>query len=160
MLNMYSVYIITLMICRCSSKQEIRSTVGSASCKGRSSHHHVSSLDFYAVCMSFVVSLQNRQLSRVESRAEANAASSPAATAVSTTIVLKQCELSFGDTVKAVGESDLFGCWDSSKGPELQWQEGHDWQAQLDVPCGDCSFKVAGLAQLCFPDVAEESVSH
>ena len=70
------------------------------------------------------------------------AASSAVAAAVSTTIVLKQCELSFGDTVKAVGDSDLFGSWDSSKAPELQWQEGHDWQAQLDVPAGDCTFKV------------------
>ena len=79
----------------------------------------------------------------MKSRAQVIAASSPAATAVSTTIVLKQCELSFGDTVRAVGESDLFGSWDSSKATELQWQEGHDWQAKLDVPAGDCSFKVA-----------------
>ena len=69
-------------------------------------------------------------------------ASSPAETAVSTTIVLKQCELSFGDTVKAVGESDVFGSWDSKKAPELQWQEGHDWLAQLDVLPGNCTFKV------------------
>lgn len=78
----------------------------------------------------------------MKSKAQVIAASSPAATAVSTTLVLKRCELSFGDTVKAVGESDLFGSWDSSKAPELQWQEGHDWQANIDVPAGDCSFKV------------------
>lgn len=92
-------------------------------------------------CVSCNHGLQNRQLA-VKSKAQVIAASSPAATAVSTTIVLKQCELSFGDTVKAVGESDLFGSWDSGKAPELQWQEGHDWQAELDVPAGDCSFKV------------------
>jgi len=69
-------------------------------------------------------------------------ASSPAETAVSTTIILKQCELSFGDTVKAVGESDVFGSWDSDKAPELQWQEGHDWLAKLDVLPGNCTFKV------------------
>ena len=69
-------------------------------------------------------------------------ASSPAETAVSTTLVLKECELSFGDTVKAVGESDVFGSWDSEKAPELQWQEGHDWLAKLDVLPGDCTFKV------------------
>ncbi len=69
-------------------------------------------------------------------------ASSPTETAVSTTIVLKQCELSFGDTVKAVGESDVFGSWDSEKAPELQWQEGHDWLAKLDILPGDCTFKV------------------
>ncbi|KAL0039140.1 hypothetical protein WJX77_009036 [Trebouxia sp. C0004] len=69
-------------------------------------------------------------------------ASSPAKTAVSTTIVLKQCELSFGDSVKAVGESDVFGSWDSEKAPELQWQEGHDWLAKLDVLPGDCTFKL------------------
>ncbi|KAL0029328.1 hypothetical protein WJX79_010471 [Trebouxia sp. C0005] len=69
-------------------------------------------------------------------------ASSPTETAVSTTIVLKQCELSFGDTVKAVGESDVFGSWDSEKAPELQWQEGHDWLAKLDVLPGDCTFKL------------------
>ena len=69
-------------------------------------------------------------------------ASSAAETAVSTTMVLKQCELSFGDTVKAVGESAVFGSWDSEKAPELQWQEGHDWLAQLDVLPGDCTFKV------------------
>lgn len=86
--------------------------------------------------------LQNRQRLSVKSKAQVIAASSPAATAVSTTLVLKRCELSFGDTVKAVGESDLFGSWDSSKAPELQWQEGHDWQANIDVPAGDCSFKV------------------
>lgn len=87
--------------------------------------------------------LQNSQRLSVKSRAQFTAASSPAATAVSTTIVLKQCELSFGDTVKAVGESDLFGSWDSGRAPELQWQEGHDWQAELNVPAGNCSFKVA-----------------
>lgn len=70
------------------------------------------------------------------------AASSPAATAVSTAIVLKQCELSFGDTVRAVGESDVFGSWDSNNALELQWQEGHDWQAKLEVPSGNCTFKV------------------
>lgn len=86
--------------------------------------------------------LQDSQRLSVKSRAQVTAASSPAATAVSTTIVLKQCELSFGDTVKAVGGSDLFGSWDSGKAPELQWQEGHDWQAQMDVPAGNCSFKV------------------
>ena len=69
-------------------------------------------------------------------------ASSPTETAVSTTIVLKHCELSFGDTVKAVGESDVFGSWDSEKAPELQWQEGHDWLAKLDILPGDCTFKV------------------
>lgn len=86
--------------------------------------------------------LQNSERLSVKSSAQVTAASSPAATAVSTTILLKQCELSFGDTVKAVGESDLFGSWDSSKAPELQWQEGHDWQAKMDVPAGNCSFKV------------------
>ena len=111
--------------------------------------------------------LQNRQRLSVKSKAQVVAASSPAATAVSTTIVLKQCELAFGDTVKAVGESDLFGSWDSSKAPELQWQEGHDWQAKIDVPSGDCSFKVAQLFlaswntavlpvhEICLRDVAE-----
>ena len=82
----------------------------------------------------------------MKNHVRAVAASSAVAAAVSTTIVLKQCELSFGDTVKAVGESGLFGSWDSSKAPELQWQEGHDWQAQLDVPAGDCTFKVHMLA--------------
>lgn len=61
---------------------------------------------------------------------------------MSTSIVLKNCELSFGDTVKVVGESDLFGSWSSDQAPELQWKEGHDWQANLDVPPGDCTFKV------------------
>ena len=75
--------------------------------------------------------------------AAAAAASSPAETAVSTSIVLKQCELSYGDTVRAVGESDLFGSWDSSKAPELKWQEGHNWLARLDVPPGGCTFKVS-----------------
>ena len=86
--------------------------------------------------------LQSRQVCIVRKHVQAMAASSPAATAVSTTIVLKQCELAFGDTVRAVGESDLFGSWDSNKAPQLQWQEGHDWQAKLDVPAGDCTFKV------------------
>lgn len=61
---------------------------------------------------------------------------------MSTSIVLKNCELSFGDTVKVVGESDLFGSWSSDQAPELQWKEGHDWQANLDVPPGDCTFKL------------------
>lgn len=74
-------------------------------------------------------------------RTQAVASSQPE-TAVSTTIVLKQCELSFGDTVKAVGDSDLFGSWDTHNAPELHWQEGHDWEAQLDVPSGDCTFKL------------------
>ena len=86
--------------------------------------------------------MQSRQTRTVRKQGRAMAAPSPAATAVSTTIVLKQCELAFGDTVRAVGESDLFGSWESSKAPELQWQEGHDWQAKLDVPAGDCTFKV------------------
>ncbi|KAL3162434.1 hypothetical protein ABBQ32_010103 [Trebouxia sp. C0010 RCD-2024] len=92
-----------------------------------------------------VLAAKSKQHTNVKSRAQVNAASSPAATAVSTTIVLKQCELSFGDTVKAVGESDLFGSWDSSKAPDLQWQEGHDWQTMMDVPAGVCSFKLVIL---------------
>ena len=63
-------------------------------------------------------------------------------TAVSTQITVKQCELAFGDTVKVVGESDLFGSWDSDKGLDLEWQDGHDWVAKLEVPPGDCIFKV------------------
>lgn len=130
-----------LTIYRCTHEHEIRSIARSASCKSRSSQldSSVGLLLAYLVGMP----LQSKQHTNVKSRAQVNAASSPAATAVSTTIVLKQCELSFGDTVKAVGESDLFGSWDSSKAPDLQWQEGHDWQTMMDVPAGVCSFKVA-----------------
>ena len=66
---------------------------------------------------------------------------------MSTQITVKQCELAFGDTVKVVGESDLFGSWDSDKGLDLEWQDGHDWVAKLEVPPGDCIFKVGQAEQ-------------
>lgn len=104
-------------------------------------------------------SLQGRSTLLTRLRTQAVASSQPE-TAVSTTIVLKQCELSFGDTVKAVGDSHLFGSWDTQTAPELHWQEGHDWEAQLDVPSGDCTFKVRPTVMHSLPSFGRSGVKH
>lgn len=62
--------------------------------------------------------------------------------AVATSVILKECELSFGDKVKAAGDTDQFGSWDVNSAPELAWQEGHNWHTQLQLAPGTCSFKV------------------
>lgn len=70
------------------------------------------------------------------------AASSAVKDAVAAKIVLKQCELAFGDTVRAVGDTDKFGNWTHDNGPELKWQEGHNWEAELELAPGTSTFKV------------------
>lgn len=70
------------------------------------------------------------------------AATSTAQDAVSTKIVLKQCELAFGETVRVVGDSDAFGNWSHDNGPELTWHEGHNWETELELAPGTSTFKV------------------
>lgn len=70
------------------------------------------------------------------------AAASTVQDAVSTKIVLRQCELAFGESVRVVGDTDKLGNWSHDNGPELQWREGHNWEADLELFPGTSSFKV------------------
>ena len=58
------------------------------------------------------------------------------------TILLPDCQLAFGDRVKAVGEVGALGHWDIKDAQELQWSEGHNWQLDLVLPPGQVDFKV------------------
>ena len=64
---------------------------------------------------------------------------------IATTILLPDCQLAFGDRVKAVGEIGALGHWDVNDAQELQWSEGHNWQLDLVLPAGQVDFKVRAM---------------
>ena len=64
---------------------------------------------------------------------------------IATTILLPDCQLAFGDRVKAVGEVGALGHWDVKDAQELQWSEGHNWQLDLVLPPGQVDFKVRAM---------------
>lgn len=45
-------------------------------------------------------------------------------------------QLEFGQGLKLAGSADVLGGWDHTKGPDLQWHEGHRWSVQLSLPTG------------------------
>ena len=44
--------------------------------------------------------------------------------------------------VKIVGENDNLGAWAVDDGIRMQWTEGHDWVAELDLSPDLNTFKV------------------
>ncbi|KAK9797086.1 hypothetical protein WJX73_006883 [Symbiochloris irregularis] len=50
-------------------------------------------------------------------------------------------EVAFGQTIKVVGEGAALGDWDVTAGPEMQWNDGHEWEASVALPAGSHAFK-------------------
>eukprot|EP00891_Asterochloris_glomerata_P005471 jgi/Astpho2/5471/Aster-07811 len=58
------------------------------------------------------------------------------------TITLKNCQLDFLDEVKIVGDNDSLGAWAVDEGVRMQWTEGHDWVAELNLSPDLNTFKM------------------
>lgn len=57
------------------------------------------------------------------------------------------CELAFGEGLKAVGSDEALGSWDAAKGVELQWGEGNNWSGSAELPGGaQVQFKLVKTA--------------
>ncbi|CAG9466241.1 unnamed protein product [Pedinophyceae sp. YPF-701] len=55
-------------------------------------------------------------------------------------------ETEFGQSLVLVGEGAQLGSWDVSKGPKMQWSDGHVWWAEVELPRGsETDFKLVLL---------------
>lgn len=52
-----------------------------------------------------------------------------------------RCGLHFGEGMRVVGAAEALGAWNSQKGLELTWGEGHVWRGKAALPPGPVEFK-------------------
>jgi len=70
------------------------------------------------------------------------ACASAGAVAARSTFTVPDFGVAFGEHLRLVGSSTALGDWQPNEGLALEWSEGNNWTASVELPAGAIEFKV------------------